>query len=244
MKQFLLYFGATVGFGVLAVVGAMFFLQRRTPEIDTPSIVAVEVEDVPASPTKPKDPSPRTAPMNSEMAPRPMSPASMATSVKVVDLASVPLPKLTEVSGRPQNSILNRMRDRQIQKRFSDSDRLLVLHLSVMSPSSISVVNVANGQEVWNQQTDLELRAAAVSTDGKMIAIAERGGKLTCYDAATGTVTQAIDGPTPVGGAENVTDLRFDETGQKIITAHYDRTVRTWDIASQKEVSRLQIGDH
>lgn len=242
MKQFLLYFGATVGFAVLAVAGFMFLKGTGSPEplnfIDAVETSLTSTEISRETPEKLSTGSPQPAPLISKTTPEPLNPAK-----RVTDLASIPLPVLTEVSGRATRQILNQNRTRQLLRWFPNSDRVLIVTQSDMRPDEISVAELKTGNEIWKVKSSVPLMGAAISTDGSQVAIAEKGAVLTCYDAATGTVTHKIPGPEYVGGAETVTGIRFDEAGRRIITVHYDGTQRTWDITSKQELSRKSIAE-
>lgn len=246
MKQFLLYFGATVGFGVLAVGGVMLIKGVGSPEpIELTNNETPIGEAIRASPTNLETASEdlstestRPAPVNSTLAPEPMKPAT-----KVANLASVRLPVLTNVSGKATRSILHHKSDRHMVRWFPNSDRVLVVLMSEIRPSEISVVEAESGKQLWNVKSRIPLRNAAVSADGSQVAIAQKGALVTVYDAALGKVNHKIPGPEKVGGTENVTGIRFDETGKQINTVHYDRTLRTWDIASKQELSRTSVAE-
>lgn len=246
MKQFLLYFGATISFGVVVVAGFMFLNGTGSqPPIDFNDIDPASVKTNSPSTQPPKESpkklsseSPQPAPVISTRVTAPVKRAK-----KVASLESVPLPVLTAVSGKATRSILSHNNDRQVVRWFPKSDRILVLLKSEMRPSKVVVVDVQSSKPLWNVESKIELRNAAVSADGSQVAIAEKGGLVTVYDAVSGKVTQKIPGPQQVGGTENVADIRFSESGKHILTVHYDRTVRTWDIASKQELSRTSIAD-
>lgn len=245
MKQFLIYFGATISFGMLIVAAVMVFFGNRAAEpIEWPvnEITNTETATEPILPAdKEKTISQQIAPLDSAVDGEP--PELMKSVQKVTDLASITLPVLNNVSGPSTRNMLNRLNDRQIVKWFSDSGRVLIVSLSTTRPSKIAIIDVKTRKQIWSIETKNQLRAAAVSHNGSLVAIAELAAKITCYDAASGKVTFEIAGPPNAGGAETVRGLRFDETGQRIISAHFDRTVRTWDTASQDELSRTSIGE-
>jgi WD40 repeat protein/tRNA A-37 threonylcarbamoyl transferase component Bud32 len=69
------------------------------------------------------------------------------------------------------------------------------------------------------------IRALAVSPDGKRVAAGHRDGLVTVWDAASGEVLFLLR-----GHAAAVNDLAFGPDGRRLVTAGADTTVRLWDM--------------
>ncbi|MGE3804938.1 MAG: WD40 repeat domain-containing protein [Gemmataceae bacterium] len=73
------------------------------------------------------------------------------------------------------------------------------------------------------------------SPDGKMLAVAggqpSAKGDLRLFQVEDGRLIGTLSGHDDV-----VFGVAFDRTGQKLVSASFDKTVRIWDVASRKEV--------
>jgi WD40 repeat protein len=78
--------------------------------------------------------------------------------------------------------------------------------------------------------------AAALSPDGKQVAVAFAENDAALWDSAKGGYERVV--LKGHGGAVN--DIAFSPDGKKVATAGYDATVRLWDVATAKELLRLR----
>src|SRR5690606_15752849 len=71
------------------------------------------------------------------------------------------------------------------------------------------------------------LLGAALSPDGKRVAVASTNQSARVLDAASGEVIMRLD-----EHEDSVTSVAFDPSGRRLLTTSLDRTVRVWDVAS------------
>jgi WD40 repeat protein/CHAT domain-containing protein/tetratricopeptide (TPR) repeat protein len=103
---------------------------------------------------------------------------------------------------------------------------------------------------MWNMETrkagavlktDLAVLAAAISSDGKTVAVSggslfalDKPGKLALWDVADKKERVVLSGHTAVCWR-----LAFSRDGKRLITAAFDRTAKVWDVADGKELFTL-----
>jgi WD40 repeat protein len=107
----------------------------------------------------------------------------------------------------------------------------------------------AGSAEVWTKEGVLErtidvepermpLYAAAVSPDGRMLALAGLDGRIRLYDFATGRPRCTLE-----GHADAVYSLAFSPDNSRLASGSVDQTVRSWQTATGKQDACLD-GHH
>ena len=83
------------------------------------------------------------------------------------------------------------------------------------------------------------VKSAVFSPDGSMIAAAGGGGDFNVY------LWKTLNGPPVVleGHSSQVQSVAFSPDNRKIISASFDRTIRIWDVARERMISRLDGHD-
>jgi WD40 repeat protein len=120
---------------------------------------------------------------------------------------------------------------------FSADGKQLVADTVVSSDHALVLWDVATGRELWN--IPAQPQCIAFAPGGKLLACGDDSGTITLRDAATGQVQAKLKGHD---GA--VVALVFAGDGRTLTSASGDdRTVRVWDVATGKELSRAVHDD-
>jgi WD40 repeat protein len=80
----------------------------------------------------------------------------------------------------------------------------------------------------------MPLYAAAVSTDGRLLALAGLDGRIRLYDFATGQPRCSLN-----GHADAVYSLAFAPDGATLVSGSVDQTVRCWQTATGEQIACL-----
>jgi RNA polymerase sigma factor (sigma-70 family) len=91
-----------------------------------------------------------------------------------------------------------------------------------------------DGKDLRRLEAPGDVEAVAVSRDGKVLATAERGGRVGLWDIATGKLLRRLDGHANV-----VFAVAFSPDGKALLSGGQDRTLRLWDVAGGKELRRF-----
>ena len=126
--------------------------------------------------------------------------------------------------------------------------------IATSSPDGIQIWDAESGKELQKFKANFK-SAAPFSPDGKKI-ITIRYNTAVMFDAETGKESQKLVGETDVyrghpmaiqfkGHSEDIHFVVFSPDGKKVATASRDRSVRIWDVESEKELYKLarQNGD-
>lgn len=84
----------------------------------------------------------------------------------------------------------------------------------------------------------MPLYAAAVSPDGRLLALAGLDGRIRLHDLATGQPRRVLE-----GHADAVYTLAFSPDGGSLVSGSVDQTVRCWDVATGEQRACLD-GHH
>ncbi len=77
----------------------------------------------------------------------------------------------------------------------------------------------------------------AFSPDGKILALASRGGNVQLWDVASGKLLQALK-----GHSNAVQAVAFSPDGRTLASGGSDQTVRLWNVATRRELMQLGQG--
>ena len=96
----------------------------------------------------------------------------------------------------------------------------------VATDSALHRLDPTTGAIAWTTPTpEVSPRDAAVSPDGRWVAVGARDGTARVYGAAEGTLHAVVRGHT-----EQVAAVAFGPDSRHLITGSWDDTVRLWDI--------------
>ena len=107
---------------------------------------------------------------------------------------------------------------------------------------SVKIRNPSNGEtirDLSNHFSRLEIRAAAFSPDGSLLALGQGGeisgtAKVFLFDPATGRKLREIN-----THRYGVTDLAFSPDGAQLLSCGRDTTVRVWNPSNGREVKQI-----
>jgi WD40 repeat protein len=121
--------------------------------------------------------------------------------------------------------------------RFVGADRLL------LDVEGAVVYDWRSGRVVERSVTPATARPLdrpryTASPDRKLVAESHYGPVIRLCDYKTGTEVRRLEGHT-----EAVAAVRFSEDGSRLYSLGYDRTVREWDVATGKQLRRLDLGE-
>jgi WD40 repeat protein len=104
----------------------------------------------------------------------------------------------------------------------------------------VRVWDALTGKLIWKTVGEGIGDFVAFSPDGKLLAVARNwrqgkaGGLIGLYDAGTGKPIRQL-----TGHADLVRSIAFSPDGKTLATASQDRTVRLWNVATGKQVRRI-----
>lgn len=104
---------------------------------------------------------------------------------------------------------------------------------------AVAFFDVATGKQL-NQDApahDSNIRAVALSTDGKLLATASHDQRVVLWDSASGEALHELN-----GHESWVYTVAFAPSGRTVASGATDGTVRVWDTISGKELKKLTIG--
>jgi WD40 repeat protein/Flp pilus assembly protein TadD len=84
-----------------------------------------------------------------------------------------------------------------------------------------------------------EVRGAAISKDGRLLALADNFNVISLWDVEAGTELRTFKGHSDL-----IYQIDFHPDGNRLVSASTDRTVRLWDVATGLEVLNLRGFDH
>jgi RNA polymerase sigma factor (sigma-70 family) len=117
--------------------------------------------------------------------------------------------------------------------------------------TGLSAWEVPGGRKVWRVQNGGPL--LAIDPRGRWLAIGGefRSGPViwTLVDAKSGAVAHRVEvgqvgqpaGRPDNGFAPHLTDLTWVPDGSRLVSAHYDGTVRVWDSETRREIHRISV---
>jgi len=120
-----------------------------------------------------------------------------------------------------------------------------IIKFSAYVPEGDSIVTVQDGfVHSWNPETGdnetialetADVRAAALSSDGLLLAVSDKDGKVSVWDLSAGLKRNVISAPGDVG----IHDLAFHPDGQRLATAGQDGVVRIWNVETREAEATL-----
>jgi WD40 repeat protein len=127
-----------------------------------------------------------------------------------------------------------------------------------LSPDGRTLATAGGGEVIlWDAATGREVRrlerhggavhALAFTPDGKALASGADDNVIRLWDVARGTVLRRFAGHRGATGADRqhergVHALRFTKDGAILVSRGADDTVRLWEVASGKELRRIDVG--
>jgi WD40 repeat protein len=112
---------------------------------------------------------------------------------------------------------------------FSPSENLLIAAAAI--DDKISVWQLDSSKLVAEFPAALDIRALAISPDGKILATAELAGAVSLWELPTGAPLGVLRGHDG-----RVGPIAFSADGSTLATTSADGTVRLWNVASRREL--------
>jgi WD40 repeat protein len=112
---------------------------------------------------------------------------------------------------------------------FSADARVMTL----LSDDQVQLRDVSNGREILELTGINSARDAAISPDGKLIAVAS-GIVIKLFDAATG---RELD--TLIGHHFDISSVGFSPDGAALVSTSWNDGVKLWDVANKRELYSL-----
>lgn len=99
--------------------------------------------------------------------------------------------------------------------------------------NELGIKDILTGAEIVHVPVK-KVKSAAMSPDGKTVAVGTTDWGISIFDIATKTVTKTISGHMKM-----VTSLAFTPNGKFLLSTSNDKTTKIWDVAAGKEVLTL-----
>ena len=87
-------------------------------------------------------------------------------------------------------------------------------------------------------ETPAQIRALAVSPDGKLLASGGTGGIISLWQAETGKLVRRLEGHSKQISESG--GLAFSPSGKLLASGSYDNTARVWDVGTGKTMQILK----
>ena len=120
---------------------------------------------------------------------------------------------------------------------FSDDGARLLLNNGV----TVAIFDTSDGRQLASIETADYSRDAALSPDGRTVAIAADRGPIRLHDATTGALVRTFE-----GHRSGIVDVEFSPDGARLLSASAtivtqsgggDRSVRVWDVATGRQLA-------